>query len=335
MATIYEVSKLAGVSLATVSRVMNDSDKVRPQTRQKVETAMEKLGYRPNTIAQSLASNRSNSIGILVPELHGPFFGTMLANIELELRNQGKHVIITAGHSDPVREKEGIEFLASRSCDALILFVFAISDEYIQSLRESSIPVVVIGRLIDDMEDDCISLDNEIGGYIATKALIESGHRQLACISGPLWKSDGQQRFAGFRRALAESGLKFDPQLLAEGDYEESGGRNGMEQLLQRDIPFTGLACANDVMAAGAIEVARNRGIAIPDDLSVVGFDNVFFTRYMHPQLSTIDYPIGMMGQMAARCVLRDVYGKTDQDIQLRFEPELVRRDSISDLSPA
>ena len=333
MATIYEVSKLAGVSLATVSRVMNDSDKVRPQTRKKVEAAMKKLGYRPNTIAQSLASNRSNSIGILVPELHGPFFGNMLASIELELRNQGKHVIITAGHSDTRREKEGIEFLASRGCDALILFVFAIPDEHIRSLWESSMPVVVIGRLIADMEDDCISLDNENGGYIATKALIESGHRQLACISGPLWKSDGRERLAGFRRALAEFGIKFEPKLMVEGDYEEPSGRSGMEQLLQRDIPFSGLVCANDVMAAGAIDVARSQGKRIPADLSVIGFDNVFFTRYMHPQLSTIEYPIGTMGQMAARCVLRDVYGKTDLDIQLRFEAELVQRGSIANLS--
>ena len=330
MATIYEVSELAGVSLATVSRVINKSDKVRAQTRQKVEAAMKELGFRPNSFAQSLASNRSNSVGILVPELHGPFFGAMLASIELELRNQGKHVIITAGHSDAEREKEGIEFLASRRCDALILFVFAIPNEHIMILRESSIPVVVIGRLIPGMEDDCVSLDNEIGGYIATKSLIESGHRQLACITGPLWKNDGQQRLAGFKRALAEFGLTFDPRLMAEGDYEESSGRKGMQQLLQSGTDFTGLVCANDVMAAGAIEVARGNGMKIPDDLSVVGFDNVFFTRYMHPQLSTIDYPVDTMGQMAARCVLRDVYGETGLDIQCRFEPKLVQRASTA-----
>jgi LacI family transcriptional regulator len=329
MATIYKVAELAGVSLATVSRVMNNSDKVAAKTRQKVEAAMTQLGYRPNSIAQSLASNRSNSVGILVPELHGPFFGYMLSNIELELRKAGKHVIITAGHSDAEREREGIEFLVSRRCDALILFVFAISNEHIKTLRESAVPVVVIGRLIPGMEDDCVSLNNEMGGYIAAKSLIESGHRELACITGPLWKSDGQKRFSGYKRALKEYGLAFDQRMVAEGDYEELSGRNAMEQLLQEAPPFTGLVCGNDEMAAGAIEIARMHGIAIPEDLSVVGFDNVFFTRYMHPQLSTIDYPIDKMGQMAARCVLRDVYGATDLDIQHRFEPSLVRRASI------
>jgi LacI family transcriptional regulator len=131
MPTIYEVSKLAGVSLATVSRVINNSGKVRVETRRKVEVAMQELGYRPNSIAQSLASNRSNSVGVLVPELHGPFFGIMLSSIEDELRAAGKHVIITAGHSDEEKEKDSIEFLASRQCDALILHAFAVSDEYL------------------------------------------------------------------------------------------------------------------------------------------------------------------------------------------------------------
>ena len=329
MATIYQVSELAGVSLATVSRVMNKSDKVAAKTRVKVEAAMKELGYRPNSIAQSLASNRSSSVGILVPELHGPFFGSMLSAIETELRKAGKHVIITAGHSDAEREKDAIEFLISRRCDALILFVFATSSEHIKSLWESAMPVVVIGRLIPGMEDDCVSLDNEMGGYIATKSLIEAGHQQLACITGPLWKSDGQERLAGYRRAMKEHGLDYDQHMVVEGDYEELSGRNGMKQLLQRETRFTGLVCANDVMAAGAIGAAREHGLAIPGDLSVVGFDNVFFTRYMHPQLSTIDYPIDTMGQMAARCVLRDVYGVTGQDIQCRFKPGLVRRASI------
>lgn len=329
MATIYEVSELAGVSLATVSRVINHSGKVTSKTRIKVESAMKELGYRPNSIAQSLASNRSNSVGILVPELHGPFFGAMLSSIELELREAGKHVIITAGHSDAERERDGIEFLASRRCDALILFVFAISNERIKSLMETTMPIVVIGRLIPGMEEDCVSLDNEAGGYIATKALIEAGHRRLACVTGPLWKSDGRERLAGYRRALHEHGLDFEPALVVEGDYEESSGRSGMQQLLDQGQAFTGLVCANDEMAAGAIAVAREHGMEIPGDLSIVGFDNVFFTRYMHPQLSTVDYPIDTMGQMAARCVLRDVYGKTGQEIQCRFEPRLVRRDSI------
>ncbi len=330
MATIYEVSELAGVSLATVSRVLNNSDKVSPATRAKVEAAMRELGYRPNTIAQSLASNRSNSVGVLVPELHGAFFGIMLSSIEDELRAAGKHVIISAGHSDEEKEKASIEFLASRQCDALILHVFAVSDEYLGTLANGPVPIALIGRNLPEIPGRCFSLDNEEGSYQATRALVELGHRKVAYLAGPLWKSDARARFVGFQRALAESGLSFDQALLAEGNYQEASGKQGMRSLLRAGKPFTGLVSANDEMAIGAIEEVRERGMVIPDDLSIIGFDNVFFTRFMNPALSTVNYPIDVMGRMAARSVLRDVYGQEGLEIRNRFEPALVRRASVA-----
>jgi len=330
MATIYEVSKLAGVSLATVSRVINNSGKVTAATRSKVEAAMEELEYRPNAIAQSLASSRSNSVGILVPELHGPFFGIMMSSIEDELRAAGKHVIICAGHSDEQRERESIEFLASRQCDALILHSFAVSNEYLLDLAQGPLAVLLIGRDIPELSDRCFYLDNEQGSYLATRALIELGHRDLAYLAGPLWKSDAKARFSGFRRALDEAGLTFYEELLTEGNYQEATGREGMRRLLQAGTPFTGLVCANDEMAVGVIDEARQRGMRIPDDLSVIGFDNVYFTRYMHPALSTINYPVDVMGRMAARCVLREVYGRKEFKVQYRFRPRLVMRASTA-----
>ena len=330
MATIYEVSKLAGVSLATVSRVINDSGKVTEATRSKVEAAMRELGYRPNAIAQSLASSRSNSIGILVPELHGPFFGIMMSSIEDELRAAGKHVIISAGHSDEQKEHESIEFLASRQCDALILHCFAVPNDYLLELARGPLAVFLIGRDIPELSDRCFYLDNEEGSYLATRALIELGHRDLAYLAGPLWKRDAKARFAGFRKALDEAGLTFHEELLTEGNYQEATGREGMRRLLQAGVPFTGLVCANDEMAVGVIDEARQRGMRIPDDLSVVGFDNVYFTRYMHPALSTINYPVDVMGRMAARCVLREVYGHKEIEVQHRFRPQLVMRASTA-----
>ena len=332
MATIYEVSELAGVSLATVSRVMNDSSKVSPKTREKVEAAMLELGYRPNIIAQSLASSRSNSIGVLVPELHGPFFGVILSGIEAELRAAGKHIIITAGHSEEETELESLDFLSTRRCDALILYVYGVSDDHLVKFSESSVPVVFLNRLIPDMAGQCVSLDNELGGYLATKSLLEAGHRELAFISGPLWKRDSSKRLEGNKRALAEFGLSLDERLMFEGNYEESSGRRGIEHLLTRGIPFSALVCGNDEMAAGAMGAAREKGLAIPDDLSVIGFDNVFFTRYTYPELSSIDCPVEEMGRMAARAVLRDAYGEDGLEIQNRFEPSLVRRASISSI---
>ena len=292
---------------------------------------MRELGYRPNSIAQSLASSRSNSVGVLVPELHGPFFSAMLSCIEEELRAAGKHVIITAGHSDEDKEKDSIEFLASRQCDALIVHVYAVSDDYLLELAAGPVPVVFIGRDLPEIADRCFTIDNEQGGYLATRSLLEQGHRDLAYLAGPLWKSDGKGRFAGHLRALAEFGLEFNETLLAEGNYQEASGRRGMQRLLESGEHFSALVCGNDEMAAGAIAVARERGLQIPGDLSVIGFDNVFFTRYMHPALSTINYPIEAMGRMAARRILRDVYGKPGIEIQNRFAASLVQRASTMD----
>lgn len=329
MATIYEVSELAGVSLATVSRVINNNTPVRESTRKKVLAAMEQLGYRPNSIAQSLASNRSNSIGILVSELHGPFYGAMLTGIEAECRAAGKHVIITAGHSDRETEQEGIAFLQSRNCDALILHVEAVTDAYLIALAAAETPFVLLNRHIPAIAERCISLNNELGGYLATQHLLQQGHRHIAYIAGPMWKADAQARYVGHQRALAEYQLQADPRLFFEGDFRETGGSNGLAAILATGLPFTALVCANDEMASGALTAAREQGLAVPAQFSVIGFDNVNFAYYTYPKLSTIDYPISAMGQMAARWVLREVYQGASGQVQHLFEPVLIARDSV------
>jgi len=329
MATIYEVSKLAGVSLATVSRVMNNNTPVKESTRRKVLDAMAQLDYRPNSIAQSLASNRSNSIGVLVSELHGPFYGAMLTGIEAEFRAAGKHVIITAGHSDLATEQDGIDFLQSRNCDALILHVEAVSDDYLLQLAAGDTPFVLLNRHIPAIADRCISLNNELGGYLATRHLLQQGHRQIAYIAGPMWKTDARDRYHGHQRALAEYQLTADPALFFEGDFRETGGSKGLESLLKTGKAFSALVCANDEMASGAITAARELGLNIPQQLSVMGYDNVNFAYYTYPKLSTIDYPISAMGQMAARWVLREVYQQESSEVQQLFEPALISRDSV------
>ncbi|QQX81849.1 LacI family DNA-binding transcriptional regulator [Shewanella sp. KX20019] len=329
MATIYDVSVLAGVSLATVSRVMNKNAKVSEKTLKKVQDAMDQLGYRPNAIAQSLASNRSNSVGILVSELHGPFYGSMLSGIEAELRVAQKHAIIAAGHSEEALEKEGIEFLISRRCDALILHVEAVSDDYLIDLVKKEVPIVLINRFIPSIANNCISLNNELGGYIAAKAMIEQGHREIAYISGPNWKMDACDRLQGHQRALKEFNITYNPKLTYEGDYQEGGGSDGLAYLLENDFPFSALVCANDEMAAGAMNLAREKKVAIPAELSIIGFDNIILAQYIYPKLSTIDYPVKQMGQMAARWILKNTFKKPELEVKNVFEPKLIKRDSI------
>ena len=328
MATIYEVSKLVGVSVATVSRVINGSARVSDTTRQKVLSAMQALDYQPNPIAQSLASNRSDCVGVLVPEVHGPVFGAMLSGIESELRAVGKFTIFATGHNQEAKEREAIRFLLNRNCDALIMHVEALADAFIHKQAHEGPPLLIMNRVVSGLEDRCISLDNEHGGYIATSMLLEMGHRQIAYISGPLAWGDASARLAGHRRALNESGLQLDQRLVIESNYHEVGGSEAMAELLRRDIPMSAVVCANDEMAAGAMDTLRARDVSIPDEISLVGFDNAPLGRYLYPKLSTINYPITEMGRMAANWVLERAYGRGGTDVQHVFKPSLVIRAS-------
>ncbi|WP_338592753.1 LacI family DNA-binding transcriptional regulator [Shewanella khirikhana] len=329
MATIYDVSFLAGVSLATVSRVVNNTGKVSEKTRQKVHDAMAQLDYRPNTIAQSLASNRSNSVGVLVSQLDGPFYGPMMREVESALRAANKHVIIAAGHSDAAQEKEAVEFLLSRGCDALIVDAEILSNEYLQELCSGKTPVVLINRHVDGIEERCVHLNNLQGGLLASRHVLDHGHSRVAYISGPLFKLDARERLEGHKQALAEKGLEFDDALFFEGDFREEGGFEGMAALLERGVPFSAVVCANDQMASGAIALCLERGLRVPEDISFVGFDNIPFPRYISPKLTTVCNPIQDMGRMAANWVLKEVYDNREVSFHHRFEPELVVRESV------
>jgi LacI family transcriptional regulator len=330
MANIYEVAELAGVSLATVSRVINPGAKVSEKTRQKVLAAMQDLGYRPNSIAQSLATRTSNTVGILVSELHGPFFGSMVSAIEETLRKAGKFVLIAAGHSKEEQERDCIRFLVSRNCDALIAHIEALPDKFLVEHNKKSAPLVIVNRKVRGITDRCFSLNNELGGYLAADSLLKLGHRKIAYISGPLGFVDAQQRLRGHKRALAEAGVAFDDRLLHEGDYHETGGSDALNHLFEQRVKFSAVICANDDMAAGAMAAAHDRGMKLPDELSIVGFDDSPLSRYVYPKLSTVHYPIADMSRMAARWVLRNVYEQADLEVQQHFEPRFIQRDSVS-----
>jgi len=333
MPTIYEVSKLAGVSLATVSRVTNKNPSVSDKTREKVLKAMKELGYHPNSIAQSLASNRSNSVGILVSELQGAFFGLMMAGIEEELREAGKHVIITPGHSEEDKEKDGIEFLLNRNCDAIIVHVEAVSDEYLTKLCQGKTPVYIMSRYVEGLAENCIYLDNELGGYLATKEIIKQGHTDIAYIAGQQFKPDARDRLLGHKRALAEHDLELNEKLLHFGDFKETGGIDGVNHFIESKEHFTAIVCANDEIASGAMTRAREHGLSLPENLSIIGFDNVIFARFIYPKLTTINNPVNEMGKMAAKLVLKNIYQHDKLSITYAFKPTLISRDSIKNIN--
>ena len=214
----------------------------------------------------------------------------------------------------------------------MILLVDALSDEELIKLSEGTTPFVILNRLIPALKDNCFYLDNIQGGYLATKHLIDQGHKKIAYISGPLKKQDAKERLAGHKKALQEANIEYHQDLLYEGDFLTQSGRDGMAYFIRQKLNFTAVACANDEMASGAMKGARDHHLAIPEDCSFVGFDNVFFTEYLFPQLSTIHYPIKEMAKMSTQWILKNIYKTNSGKINNLFIPELVIRDSIKTL---
>lgn len=328
MATIKDVSDFAGVSQATVSRVINGTSRVSHEKKLKVEQAIQALGYKPNSIAQALASSRTGSIGVIVPELGAAFYSQVLKSIEERLRQLGYHLVVTAGSNSEQEQRESVEFLLSRRVDALILHTQQLADDYLIGLQEQGVDLVLINRFVPELASSCIDIDNELGGKLATEHLIEMGHRQIACITGPLHKSDARGRLQGYRKALEEAGIEFDESLVIESGFTEETGAIAMKKLLKRPHPFTAVFACNDHMAFGAFEVLHDAGFTIPQQISLVGFDDVLFARYLTPALTTVNFPIEMMSFAAVELAIQKLH-KSKHDVNFRLSPTLVVRESV------
>ncbi|MFG1497549.1 LacI family DNA-binding transcriptional regulator [Saccharospirillum sp. HFRX-1] len=330
MATIREVSKHAQVSVATVSRVVNGNKWVAEATRQRVLEAMAELGYQPNSFARSLATNKSETIGMVVGDLAGPFFGEMMQYAEQSVRDAGKHLIITSGHSTLEEERDAVQFLLKRRCDALILHLDLMPDaEIIELSKKESTPMILVNRLVPELTEQCVYLDNEAGGFLATEHLLKQGHQRIACITGPLYKADARERLAGYRRALASAGVAFDEQLVVEGDFMEPGGEVAVTTLLHRKVDFSAVVVGNDLMAIGAYNGFKQAGMRIPEDVSLVGYDDVLMAGYLEPALTTVRVPVAEFGSEAGRLALKLGEG-IDCEIHNRFMPTLIERASTA-----
>ncbi len=332
MATIKDVSQLANVSISTVSRVINNTAQVAPEKREAVLAAMKELSFRPNSFAQALVSKRSNCIGVLVGDLcGGPFFAQMMRGIESMVDKANKFTIVVSGNHDAARERHAIQALLQRQCDALILHSKALPDEELSELASGSTPIVFINRQVPGCEERCVWLDNQAGITTACQHLLDAGHSRIAFITSDDEEFvDGQQRMAGYRVALQRAGIELDPALIGRAFADEKGRYVAMSELLERGVPFTAVLGFNDAMVAGAISCLLERGYKIPKQVSVVGFDDIPYARYIYPKLTTVRYPIQEMGERAAELALRLLDHKPVEGLALKFEAELVRRESVA-----
>jgi LacI family transcriptional regulator len=325
--TLTDVARAAGVSPSTVSRILNGTAMVNEIKRQRVLEVIDRLGYRPNIMAQSLKTGQSMSIGVLTQELDSLFYGKTLKGIEMGLADSQYHPLFVGGHWREQDELASLEVLNRRRIDALIVLGGLISAQQLLD-QAKTMPVVVVSRIVAGLEAQCIDIDNQQAAFEATKHLLDLGHRRIAHITGPLLRQDAQERLAGYRMALKQAGIDIDERLVCEGDYNEQSGVLAMDVLLLRASRLTAVFAANDSMAHGARLTLFRRGIRVPEDISLIGFDDLPTARYSIPPLTTVRQPMLEMGQEAAELVLGLLEG--GEVSAKKIKTELIVRESTT-----
>lgn len=303
-ATIIEVARKAGVSPSTVSRVVNGSAGVSERKRLAVEATIRELNFRPNPSARSLKTGTTMSVGVVVQDLESPFFTRMLRGIEVGLADSGNVPIIVSGLWNAAEEAARIRLLVERRIDGLIVLAGHLSDEELIEFARIQ-PVAVAGRELSGPNLSAKWVDQDEAGHLATTHLLAHGHRRIAFIAGPATQQDAVQRYAGYCRAHRDYGVEPNPALCAQGDFLETSGLLAMNRLLDAGEPFTAVFAANDQMAYGARVALYRRGVRVPDDISLVGVDDMPASAFMTPGLTTVRQPLHEIGLHTATSLLR------------------------------
>lgn len=335
MITIKDVAQHAQVSVTTVSHVINGTRFVSEAARERVQQAIATLNYVPSALARSLKSNRTHTVGMMIPNNSNPYFAEIIRGIEDTCFEAGFNVILCNSDDDPHKQAQYVRVLSEKQVDGLIVLSSGGDPELIATLRSAGMPQVVVDREIDDLAADLVEVNHELGGYLATRHLLELGHRRIACIAGPQALSSARQRVQGYHRALAETGQRVDDKLLRSADFTSAGGHEAMSSLLKMRQRPSAVFASNDLMAIGAVCAAAEAGLRIPEDLSVVGFDDIALAAYSNPPLTTIAQPKHQTGALAARLLLDRI---TQRDKPLRREilqPTLCLRRSTARKEPA
>ncbi|MCJ8219267.1 HTH-type transcriptional regulator GalR [Aeromonas veronii] len=329
MATIKDVALLSGVSVATVSRVINHSPKASQASREAVFKAMNELNYHPNANARALAHQNNETLGLIVADVSDPFFGTMVKAVEQVAQSTGNFLLIGNGYHDAAKEKHVIEQLIGHRCSGLVVHAKMLPDEELIQMMSYVPGMVLINRIVPGFESRCVALDDRYGSWLATRHLIQEGHKKIGFLCSNHQISDSQDRLQGYLDALQEHNIPVDERLISRGSPDELGGEAAMTELLSRGQQTTAVVCYNDSMAAGALSVLSDNGIDVPQDLSLVGFDDVLISRYLRPRLTTVRYPIIAMATQAAELAIALAKGGPQPQTTHMFSPTLVRRHSV------
>ncbi|MFQ6058415.1 MAG: LacI family DNA-binding transcriptional regulator [Anaerolineae bacterium] len=325
-----DVARRAGVSAATVSYVINDGPRpVSPETRAKVLRAIEELGYRPSAVARSLRLQRTSTIGLLVPDTSNSYFAELAQGIEQVAFSNGYTVILCHTCYDPQKELEYVDVLYSKRVDGVIFIPATSSLDPIQQLMDRKVPVVVVDRLVSGTRTRSVVVDNFRGGYEATAHLINLGHKRIGCIIRPIYLAHSMDRVRGYKAALRDHGLPVDESCIVKGGFRYADGDRAMQALLALDPPPTAVFAYNDIMAIGAMRAIHTAGLRVPQDVSVVGFDDIDEASYTNPPLTTVAQPKLEMGRKGAELLIEMMQNAdSPSDATLTLDVHLVVRQS-------
>jgi len=330
MATIKDVAKLAGVSVATVSRVINSSPKASDASRQAVQSAMASLNYHPNANARALAQQSTETLGLVVGDVSDPFFGAMVKAVEQVAYHTGNFLLIGNGYHNEQKERRAIEQLMRHRCAALVVHAKSIPNDDLAALMDQMPGMVLINRVVPGYAHRCVALDNVSGAVMATRMLLAQGHQRVGYLGSSHQIEDNDLRQQGWRQALAERDIHAPEGWVGVGAPDMQGGEAAMVELLGRNLHLTAVFAYNDSMAAGALTALKDNGIAVPQHLSLIGFDDIPIARYTDPQLTTVRYPIASMARLATELALQGAAGAQDLAATHCFMPTLVRRHSVA-----
>ncbi|AWB65224.1 DNA-binding transcriptional regulator GalS [Saccharobesus litoralis] len=332
--TLKDVAEKAGVSTSTVSRVLSGKGRVGKKCQAHVKKIVEEMGYRPNTNARALACNRTEMIGLITPNIAGAFHGPICVGVE-EAASKIRYKILIANSFDEYeRVQEAIYSFSEQGCDNIIIHTNFVEDDELIQLAERIPGLVIINRFIPEIAERCVWLDNVSGGRLAAKYLIDSGHKDIAVISHSRKIADPKDRLTGVLEACEKAGISIPEQnILFDPIGTIDEGRLLARQLVESDAKFTAIIAYNDLMAVGAINELQDMGIRVPEDVSVIGFDDLYFCQTSRPTLTTIHYPISEMAKYAAELsVALTTKGKDATPKTHLFMPSLVERKSVKTL---
>ena len=327
--TIQDIAKMANVSTTTVSRVINNkTEGVSEATREKILKIIHDTGYKPNSLARGLITKKTKTIGLIIPDITNPFFPELARGVEDMANKNGFNVFLCNTDDDPSKEKKYIDALKEKYVDGIIFTVSSNPNrEHINELLKCGIPIVMMDRELEDSDVKCVYIDNLEGGYIATKYLINLGHKKIGCITGPLKSKSAIDRYKGYEKAMLESGISINKDLVIESNYKIEGGILATNKLLNNSEVSAIFTC-NDIMAYGAYKVIKQRGYSVPQDISIVGFDNIYISNMMEKELTTIDQPTYSMGATATKMLIRSINGERINKKHICFKPKLIIRES-------